>query len=203
MSKITQNPKKRLPKLVLKGIISMGSIPKYVPILALLVSMINAEMRVGVALFEGNPNYTHQATSLFAEGLHNLGYIVADRSSTEKIMKELKYQNSGVAGHVHPFNTNCVDLQCRSKDNEIDGQQPEVHYPVDYLFVGNVSIVIDPYITYANSYVNIRMIDVRTGEVAWYVNAKDPRIFSLVLDMNNSVKYAVKSALKSFKRRAK
>ena len=204
-----KNPEKRLSNLPLKRTISMWGIPKYPLILGLLVSMAFAEDVVGVALFDGNPNYTHHATNLFAEGLHDLGYIVVDRSSTDQIIKELKYQNSGmvgsrpIIGHVHPFNTNCVDLQCRLKEKGVDGHQPGEQYPVDYLFVGNVSIVYDPAISYANSYVNIRMIDVGTGEVAWHVNAKDPRLFSWVIDMNSSVKHAIKSALKSFKGRVK
>ena len=175
-----KNPEKRLSKLPLKRTISIWGIPKYPLILGLLVSMALAKDVVGVALFDGNPNYTHQATNLFAEGLHDLGYMVIDRVYTDKLIQELKYQNSGM-----------VD----------DGYQPGQQQPVDYLFVGNVSIVFDPSVSYANSYVNIRMIDVSTGEVAWHINAKDPRVFSLVLDMNSSVKHAVKSALKSFKRR--
>ena len=182
MSKITQNVKKRLSTLALKCTISMCHIPKYTLILGLLASMTYAKDVVGVALFDGNPNYTHHATNLFAEGLQNMGYKVIDRSYTDKIIKELKYQASGIVE---------------------DGHQPGEQQPVDYLFVGNLSIVSDPRVSYANSYVSVRMIDVRTGETKWYVNAKDPRIFSLVLDMNNSVKHAVKSALKDFKRRAK
>ena len=176
-----KNTEKWLSNLPFKRTISTWGIPKYPLILGLLVSMVLAKDVVGVALFDGNPNYTHQATNLFAEGLHDLGYMVIDRVYTDKLIKELKYQNSGM-----------VD----------DGYQPGGQQPVDYLFVGNISIVFDPSVSYANSYVNIRMIDVSTGEVSWQVNAKDPRIFSLVLDMNSSVKHAVKSALKSFKRRA-
>ena len=178
-----KNPEKRLSKLPLKRTISMWGIPKYPLILGLLVSMAFAEDVVGVALFDGNPNYTHQATNLFAEGLHDLGYRVVDRVYTDKLIKELKYQNSGMVE---------------------DGYQPGHQQPVDYLFVGNVSVVVNTQgVAYANSYVNIRMIDVRTGEVAWHVNAKDPRLFSWVIDMNSSVKHAVKSALKSFKGRVK
>ena len=177
-----KNTEKWLSKLPLRRMISIWGIPKYPLILGFLASMIYAEDVVGVALFDGNPNYTHQATNLFAEGLYKLGYTVIDRSYTEKLIKELKYQSSGMVE---------------------DGHQPGEQQPVDYLFVGNVSIVIDPHVAYVNSYVNIRMIDVRTGEVTWHVNAKDPRLFTWVMDLNSSVKHAIKSALKSFKGRAK
>ena len=166
----------------------MGDMPRY----------------LGVAVFDGSYPYSNQASSQFANGLVEMGFLVIEQIHLPQIINEQKRQHSGMvgsqSGHVHPFNTNCVDLQCKSGAIAEVGRM----YGVSGLFVGSVQTVFTSH--YLDTYLNIRLIDVETGKTLWSVNAKEPRYFTLTYDLSTSVYHTTKQALSHFKediRRAK
>ena len=77
-------------------------------------------------------------------------------------------------------------------------------YGIDALFVGNIQTVITNH--YVDTFLHIRLVEIKTGRTIWSVSAKEPRYFTLTYDMSTSVYHTTKRALKHFKkdiRRAK
>ena len=147
----------------------MGDMPRY----------------LGVAVFDGSYPYSNQASSQFANGLVEMGYLVIEQIHLPQILSEQKLQGSGVV------NQNSI--------SEIGNI-----YGVSGLFVGSVQTVFTSH--YLDTYLNIRLIDVETGKTLWSVNAKEPRHFTLTYDLSTSVYHTTNQALRHFKedvRRAK
>ena len=147
----------------------MGDMPRY----------------LGVAVFDGSYPYSNQASSQFANGLVEMGFLVIEQIHLPQILNEQKLQGSGVVN--------------QSSIAEIGNI-----YGVSGLFVGSVQTVFTSH--YLDTYLNIRLIDVKTGQTLWSVNAKEPRYFTLTYDLSTSVYHTTKQALSHFKediRRAK
>ena len=147
----------------------IGKVPKY----------------LGVAVFDGSYPYSNQASSQFANGLVEMGFLVIEQIHLPQVLNEQKLQGSGAV------NQNSI--------SEIGNI-----YGVSGLFVGSVQTVFTSH--YLDTYLNIRLIDVRTGQTIWSVNAKEPRHFTLSYDLSRSVYHTTNQALRHFKedvRRAK
>ena len=71
-------------------------------------------------------------------------------------------------------------------------------YGVSGLFVGSVQTVFTPH--YLDTYLYIRLINIKTGETIWSVSAKEPRHFTLTYDLSRSVYHTTSQALKHFKK---
>ena len=140
----------------------MGDMPRY----------------LGVAVFDGSYPYSNQASSQFANGLVEMGFLVIEQIHLPQILNEQKLQGSGVV------NQNSIA--------EIGNI-----YGVSGLFVGSVQTVFTSH--YLDTYLNIRLIDVETGKTLWSVNAKEPRYFTLTYDLSTSVYHTTKQALSHFK----
>ena len=140
----------------------MGDMPRY----------------LGVAVFDGSYPYSNQASSQFANGLVEMGFLVIEQIHLPQILNEQKLQGSGVV------NQNSIA--------EIGNI-----YGVSGLFVGSVQTVFTSH--YLDTYLNIRLIDVKTGQTLWSVNAKEPRYFTLTYDLSTSVYHTTKQALSHFK----
>ena len=140
----------------------MGDMPRY----------------LGVAVFDGSYPYSNQASSQFANGLVEMGFLVIEQIHLPQILNEQKLQGSGVV------NQNSIA--------EIGNI-----YGVSGLFVGSVQTVFTSH--YLDTYLNIRLIDVKTGQTLWSVNAKEPRYFTLTYDLSTSVYHTTKQALRHFK----
>jgi hypothetical protein len=141
----------------------IGEVPKY----------------LGVAVFDGSYPYNNQASSQFAHGLVEMGYLVMEQIHLPQIISEQRLQGSGVIdqGHV----------------SEIGKM-----YGVSGMFVGSVHTVFTNH--YLDTYLYIRLIDVETGQTIWSVNAKEPRYFTLTYDLSTSVYHTTNKALKHFKK---
>ena len=147
----------------------MGDMPRY----------------LGVAVFDGSYPYSNQASSQFANGLVEMGFLVIEQIHLPQIINEQKLQSSGAVN--------------QSSISDIGNI-----YGVSGLFVGSVQTVFTSH--YLDTYLNIRLIDVETGKTLWSVNAKEPRYFTLTYDLSTSVYHTTKQALRHFKddiRRAK
>ena len=140
----------------------MGDMPRY----------------LGVAVFDGSYPYSNQASSQFANGLVEMGFLVIEQIHLPQILNEQKLQGSGVV------NQNSI--------SEIGNI-----YGVSGLFVGSVQTVFTSH--YLDTYLNIRLIDVKTGQTIWSVNAKEPRYFTLTYDLSTSVYHTTNQALSHFK----
>jgi hypothetical protein len=70
-------------------------------------------------------------------------------------------------------------------------------YGIDALFVGNIQTVITNH--YVDTFLHIRLIEIKTGRTIWSVSAKEPRYFTLTYDMGTSVYHTTNQALKHFK----
>ena len=133
---------------------------------------------LGVAVFDGSYPYNKQASSQFAHGLMSLGYQVIERINMPSIIDELKFHGSGAVGF--------------DSMTEVGSM-----YGIDAIFVGNIQTVITNH--YVDTFLHIRLVEIKTGRTIWSVSAKEPRYFTLTYDMGTSVYHTTNQALKHFK----
>ena len=133
---------------------------------------------LGVAVFDGRYPYNKQASSQFAHGLMNMGYQVIERINMPSLMGELKFHGSGAVESDYVTELGLM-------------------YGIQAIFVGNVQTVITNH--YVDTFLHVRLVEIKTGKTIWSVSAKEPRYFTFTYDMATSVYHTTKQALKHFK----
>lgn len=130
--------------------------------------------RVGVAQFSGEYPINIQASDQFASGLIELGFDVVERQHIANVYKELGLQLSGI-----------IDDSTRVKLGKQLGLKG--------IFVG--SVTGESSITWVDSHLNIKLVDIETGRIIWSATAKDPRLLTLSMDVRTSITHTVRNAL--------
>lgn len=133
--------------------------------------------RVGVVLFAGEEPINQQATDQFSTGLLKLGFDVIERSNFQAIINELEISSS--------------DLFSESTRAELGNQSG-----LEAIFTG--SVTGEDSMTWVNTHVNVKLVDIETGRIIWAGTANDPwkpgrRLRS---DVRTSVTHSVREALK-------
>ena len=134
---------------------------------------------MGVVPFSGDPGIAIQATDQFAGALIPVGFDVVERQQLASVLGEVMLQQ-----------TELVNPETRSRLKQQLG--------VEGLFVG--SMTGESSITWVDSHLNIRLVDVETGRVLWAAEVHDPRVLTLSMDPRTSTIHTVRNAVKILKK---
>ena len=135
--------------------------------------------RVAVASFTGESPLNLQAAEQFSIGLLNLGFDVVERQHFDKVVKEFEVQYSGMISEE--------TMQTVGKQLGVEG-----------IFVGSVTGRSAG--GFVNTFLNMKLVEVKTGKVLWAGSFSDPRIFALTPDAKTSIIYTTKEALEMFEK---
>ena len=132
--------------------------------------------RVGVFPFSGTQPYAEKTSEFFSVKLRDTGYFeqVAEIGKIQQTLQKFGYQYRGF-----------VD----GKTVTQLGQQ----FGLDAVFVGQV-ITHSPGV-YIDSTVVVKLVDIKTGMIIWGCQAKDSRLFSMLLDLSLSTEAAARGTL--------
>ena len=132
--------------------------------------------RVAVAPFSGESPINAQSADQFSSGLVKLGFDVVERQHFDKIVKELELQYSGMIS----------DEAAQTLGKQLGAEG---------IFVGSVQGRSKG--GFVNTFLNIKLVEIKTGKTLWAGNFSDPRIFTLTDDVKTSVIYTTRKALES------
>jgi len=130
--------------------------------------------KVAVASFSGEFPINVQSADQFSSGLVKLGFDVVERQHFDKVVKEIELQHSGMISDEN--------ITAAGKQLGVDG-----------LFVGSVEGRSKG--GFVNTFLNLRLVEIKTGKVVWAGSFSDPRIFALTEDVKTSIIYTTKEAL--------
>ncbi len=134
--------------------------------------------RVGVSQFVGEYPINIQSTDEFSSGLIAFGFDVIERQQITAVYNELGVQQSGI-----------IDDNTRI---EIGNQ-----LGIQGIFVG--SVTGESNITWVDSHLNIKLVDIENGRIIWSASVKDPRIVTLSMDVRTSITHTTRNALNILK----
>lgn len=132
--------------------------------------------RVAVSAFSGESPINLQSADQFSSGLVKLGFDVIERQHFDKVVKELEFQHSGIVSDE--------SVQAVGKQLGVEG-----------IFVG--SVAGRSRAGFVNTFVNVKLVEVKTGRTVWAGSFSDPRILALTDDVKTSIIYATREALET------
>lgn len=131
--------------------------------------------RVAVTPFTGETPINLQSADQFSTGLVKLGFDVVESQHFDKVVKELEIQHLGMIS----------DESAQSIGKQVGAEG---------IFVGSVHGRSQG--GFVNTFLNLKLVEVKTGETIWAGNFSDPRIFGLTADVKTSIIYTTGEALK-------